>query len=193
MVASFGYLNSFNMKKLFFIWMLVVGFSAANAQMQSAKLQASGLTCAMCAKSIYKNLTSLPFVENVDTDLEGSAFLITFKKSVPLSIDDLRKKVEDAGFAVAGLEITANVSNLSLQKDSHINLDGNAIHVVQANAQEKSGALTFKIVDRAYLGPKEQKKFAKLSNMDCFKTGLIGACCKSMGLPEKTRIYHVII
>lgn len=193
MVASFGYLNSFNMKKIIFILVLVVTCIAANAQIQSAKLQASGLTCAMCAKSIYKNLTSLPFVENVDTDLEGSAFLLTFKKSVPLSIDALRKKVEDAGFAVAGLEITAAVSNLSVQKDSHITLDGNVIHIVQVNAQGKNGLLTFKIVDRAFLGPKEQKKFAKLSSMECFKTGISGACCKSMGIQEKTRIYHVII
>ena len=68
------------------------------SQINKACLQASGLTCALCAKSIYSNLTSLGFIDSVDTDLETSSFLIVFKPGAKLDIDAIRNKVEDAGF-----------------------------------------------------------------------------------------------
>ena len=75
------------------------------SQISKASLQASGLTCAICAKSIYTNLTSLDFIDSVDTDLETSSFLIVFRPGAKLDIEAIRKKVEDAGFSVSKLEI----------------------------------------------------------------------------------------
>ncbi|MEN9952821.1 MAG: hypothetical protein RLZZ520_1089, partial [Bacteroidota bacterium] len=54
--------------------MLFSIIAVSNAQIKKATLQASGLTCAMCAKSVYVNLTSLSFVDSVTTDLNASAF-----------------------------------------------------------------------------------------------------------------------
>ena len=68
------------MKKIVLTFlMLLIIMAVSNAQIKKATLQASGLTCAMCAKSVYTNLTSLSFVESVDTDLNASAFEIKFK------------------------------------------------------------------------------------------------------------------
>jgi hypothetical protein len=70
------------MKK--YLYCLLVGLSFAlitSAQITKATLQASGLTCALCAKAVYTNLTSLPFVDNVDTDLNNCSYLTTTKAS----------------------------------------------------------------------------------------------------------------
>jgi len=54
------------MKKfIFFIVIVLINVTISEAQIKKATLQASGLTCAMCAKSVYTNLTSLSFVDNV--------------------------------------------------------------------------------------------------------------------------------
>jgi len=42
---------------------------AVQAQISSATLQASGLTCAMCTKAINKSLEQLNFVESVKPDI----------------------------------------------------------------------------------------------------------------------------
>ena len=47
------------------------------AQFSKAKLQASGLTCAMCARSVYKNLEALPFVDSIGTDLGRACVMLS--------------------------------------------------------------------------------------------------------------------
>jgi len=87
------------MKKI--IWLLCIWIISiqAEAQIRQAKLQASGLTCALCAKAVYANLESLPFIQKIDTDLNGSAFILEFNGK-QIDLDAIRKKVEDAGFRV---------------------------------------------------------------------------------------------
>src|SRR5690349_2814261 len=104
------------MKKFFFFICLLVGFSAS-AQFKSATLQASGLTCAMCSNAINKSLKTLSFIEKVETDLNKSSFVITFKDGADINFDQLRKKVEDAGFSVAKLQIVTNFNNVTVQNE----------------------------------------------------------------------------
>jgi len=81
------------MKKLILVCVVwVFGVLAGEAQIQSANLQASGLTCALCAKSIFTNLSALSFVESVDTDLNASAFELKFKPGLGVDPEALRKK-----------------------------------------------------------------------------------------------------
>ena len=165
----------------------------AIAQIKSANLQASGLTCAMCAKSVYKNLESLPFVDKIDTDLEKSAFLLNFKSGMPVDADLIRKKVEDAGFSVANLTLTATFDGQAIQADQHLTLDGRVYHFVGISAQTLAGEKQFSIVDKAFLTPKDAKKYAQVSKMECFKTGLAGSCCTRDSIAPATRIYHVTL
>src|SRR5262245_3260126 len=116
------------MKKLFFILQIVLAATAANAQFTRATLQASGLTCAMCTRAINKSLEKLPFVESVKADIKNSAFQIVFTKGVAVDIDGLRESVEDAGFSVAKLQLTANFNKLEVQNDSHQTIEGNVFH-----------------------------------------------------------------
>jgi len=46
------------MKKVFFLLLLAYAFNA-KAQLQKVNLQASGLTCAMCSKAIYKAVSAI--------------------------------------------------------------------------------------------------------------------------------------
>ena len=103
------------MQKHFILGFFLLLHGAAFSQVTKASLQASGLTCAMCARSVFKNLESLPFVDQIDTDLEKSVFLIRFKPDMTVDADQIRQKVEDAGFSVAGLTLTARFSGQDIQ------------------------------------------------------------------------------
>lgn len=163
------------------------------AQITKASLQASGLTCAMCAKSVYSNLSSLSFVESIDTDLNASAFLITFKKGAAVDIDALSKKVEDAGFSVAVLKVTAVVKKQLVKNDSHLELNGKQFHFINIKQQELPAEIEMRIIDQHFVSTKEFKKFSAMTKFECVKTGKVMPCCDPFGISVGTRIYHVTI
>jgi len=180
-------------KKLVFLFLGVFFVLISNAQITKATLQASGLTCALCAKAVYTNLASLSFVESVDTDLNASAFLIIFKKNAPVDFDQISKKVQDAGFSVASLKFTIKLDNLKVGNDVHSTIEGNVYQFVNVKAQNLNGEVVLKIVDKDFVSAKEFKKFSSSSKMECMKTGRTAACCLSAGIKENTRIFHVTI
>jgi copper chaperone CopZ len=181
------------MKKLFIIVMVFVFSLPVAGQISSAKLQASGLTCAMCARAVYKNLEALPFVEKIDTDLNGSAFLLDFKTENPVDIDAIRKKVEDAGFSVAALDITADFKDVNIKPDQHINYDGMVFHFLGVKEQVISGSKTVRVVDRNFVSTKDQKKYQGMTAMECYRTGAVSSCCSKEGITAPARIYHVTL
>lgn len=180
------------MKKFLFASLVfLLGFSSLQAQVTQATLQASGLTCAMCAKSVYTNLTSLVFVESVDTDLNASAFVILFKKGAPVDLDALAKKVEDAGFSMASLKITVLFKQQNMEPDAHVELDGNLYHFVNMKAQQLSGPIVLRVIDQHFVSAKEFKKLSALTKMECMKTGKADASCAGYGIASGTRVYHL--
>jgi copper chaperone CopZ len=66
-------------------------------------LVASGLTCSMCSKAIFKSLTKLDFVEEVKVDIEKSKYILSFKTDSKVDIAKIKKAVTDAGFGVKSL------------------------------------------------------------------------------------------
>nr|WP_294904489.1 heavy-metal-associated domain-containing protein [uncultured Lacibacter sp.] len=170
------------MKKLLFIICLLAGISVS-AQFKSATLQASGLTCAMCSNAINKSLKTLSFVERVETDLNKSAFEIIFKEGADINFDQLRKKVEDAGFSVAKLQIVTNFSNVTVQNDQSVTVGGKQLLFLSVKNQQLNGEKTITIVDKNFLPAKEHKKYAGLTKAASFKTG------EAKGV----RVYHVTI
>lgn len=73
------------------------------AEIKKVTLVASGLTCSMCSKAIFKALTSLSFVADVKVDIEKSMYILTFKADKKVEIDQIKSAVTDAGFGVQSL------------------------------------------------------------------------------------------
>jgi copper chaperone CopZ len=181
------------MKKLFiFLSILLVAF-AANAQFKSASLQAAGLTCAMCTKAINKALDRLPFISKVEPDIKNSAFQITFKEGVEVDFDALKNAVEEAGFSVAKLKITAAFNNVAIENDSHVQLNGKTFHFLNVSNQKLNGQKTFVLVDKNFVSDKEFKKFSAATKMSCVQTGKAANCCVKDGVPQNARVFHVTI
>jgi copper chaperone CopZ len=130
------------------------------SQVTGARLQASGLTCALCAKSIYTNLIALPFVDSVNTDLEASAFLIKFKPEKDVDPALLRKKVEDAGFFVSQLELEMMLRQKSLSNDVEVVSSGSTYQFVGVKTSVVDGKLKVQLIDKGFLSAKELKKIA---------------------------------
>lgn len=182
------------MKKFILFIALVLGNSLfTEAQIKKATLQASGLTCAMCAKSVYTNLTSLSFVESVDTDLNASAFEIKFKDGQHVDPEAIRKKVEDAGFSVSQLHLEFDAQNHKIEHDTHLKVGNSFYHFVNVKGKEYNGPVTLHVIDKEFLTPKDHKKIAGGSNLDCYKPGNITKCVVPNHEVHSLNIYHVTI
>ena len=180
-------------KKLSLFLIGIAFVLSSSSQITQATLQASGLTCAMCARSVYKNLESLPFVDKIDTDLNASSFLILFKPQASIDLDALSKKVQEAGFSVASIKLNIKIDEIKVENDTHINIEKNIFHFINVKSQKYNGSINLKLVDPAFVSIKESKKYMGMTKMACMKSGKAEACCLSLGVKADTRIFHVTI
>jgi len=98
--------------------------SSATAQVQSVELVASGLTCSMCSKAIFKSLSALDFVSEVKVDIDKSSYSLAFKSPDKVKIEQIREAVYDAGFAIETMQMTANFPTSKAIDDEVVSLVG---------------------------------------------------------------------
>ena len=181
------------MKKLLVLLVMAAIGVQANAQFSGATLQATGLTCAMCSNAINKALQKVPFVESVKSDIKNSAFHIIFKQQADISIDELKKAVEDAGFSVGALKLAGNFTGVKIAPDTHVKIGNSFFHFLDAASQTLNGEQTFTVVDKGFVSARQFKKVCTSSKMSCVQTGKAGDCCSKDGVAADTRVYHVTI
>ncbi|RYY39447.1 MAG: copper chaperone [Chitinophagaceae bacterium] len=180
------------MKAIYAIVLCLLLGSAAQAQVTGVSLQASGLTCSMCSKAVKNALEKVAFVDKVQVDIKNQQYNLTFKAGQTVDFDALSAAVEDAGFAVATLKVTAQLPTpATLQKDEHLQIGGQTFHFLNAASQSVAGTVSFQLVDKSFVPAKEYRKWTAKSTMACVRTGRMAACC-TRGAAE-ARIYHVII
>lgn len=148
------------MRKILLAIAMVISLQSIG-QVQSATLVASGLTCSMCSKAIYKSLVKVPTVQDVKADIKNSSYTITFKPAVDVSPEALKKAVEDAGFSVASLKITANFDKAQAGSNITTSLQGSEYTFINSTKQVLQGVKTFTIVDKNYMSADEHKKYEK--------------------------------
>ncbi len=179
--------------KILFIIITTICCISVNAQITKIELQASGLTCSMCNKSIHKALTSINNVLNVDANINTNTFTITFKDSTAVDIDELKTKVEKAGYKVANFWATINVNNVAAKNDVHFTTNNKTFHFLNVKEQLLNGLLKVRMLDKGFVSSAEYKKNAKLTKLKCYKTGFMDACCNVENANDKTRIFHITI
>ncbi len=180
------------MKKLLVCCCLVLSFSV-QAQVTKVFLQASGLTCSMCSRAIYKSLTTLNFVDSVEANIKNSTFDVKIKPGFAADFDQLKQMVEDAGFSVTSFLAVVQFNNVKTATDDHVLVDGRNLHFLNIRQQVLNGSKTIRVLDKGFVSSKEFKKNKAFTKMKCYDTGTVGDCCTQSGLPQGARIYHVTI
>ncbi len=168
------------MKKILIVIAVLVAINS-QAQIKNATLQASGLTCAMCSKAVYKALSDVSFVEKVKADIEHSSYDITFKPGNKVDPDALSKAVVNAGFSVSMLQITTNFKDVKVQNDAHVDIADQTFYFVNVTPQTLNGFKTIVLVDKNFVSAKEYKKYSKLTSLPCYESGTMNG----------QRVYHV--
>jgi copper chaperone CopZ len=134
---------------------------------QKVNLQASGLTCAMCSKAIYKAVSAISFVDTVLVNIEASTYDIRFDKEATPQFDRIAKAVVDAGFSVADLTVIVNFDKQAVDKNGLFTMDGINYKLMGTPPATLQGSKKMQLVGKQYMLPKDFKKIpvAQLSNV----------------------------
>lgn len=178
------------LKTIFILVLILLLSKKASANFTSAKLKVTGITCSMCSNSVYKALSSLPFIENIDVDLEESVYEVTFKPGQRVVMDDIKNKVEGAGFSVGELIANFKFDSLNVKSDYHYKFDGSVYHFVNVKDQTLDQSIAVRFVDKGFTSGKEHKKYVGLTTYACIKTGKSQKCCSA---EKNQRIYHITL
>jgi len=154
------------MKKIFLL-LICCWTISANAQVQKVNLQASGLTCAMCSKAIYKAVSAISFVDTVLVNIEASTYDIRFDKETTPRFDQIAKAVVDAGFSVANLTVMVNFDKQAVDKNGLFTQDGINYKLMGTPPANLQGSKKLQLVGKQYMLPKDFKKIpvAQLGNV----------------------------
>jgi len=139
--------------------LLTLSVASAKAQFTKAELQVSGLTCSMCSKATEKALRTLDFIGDVKPDLNKNLFVITFKNNSPVSLEQISKKVQNAGFSVNNLKATFNFADVRLNSNT-FNYQGDTYFVVNGGDKTLNGPVTITVVDIGFAPISVYKKYA---------------------------------
>jgi copper chaperone CopZ len=163
--------------KLLLLLPLLIGQQYLFAQFSSGKLQATGLTCALCSNAINKSLEELPFVASVKSILKESAFEIQFKSGALFHPDQVREAVEDAGFFVGELVLSGASTSISVNENGLFQWGDNSYHLVNSSQRQLNGMINLRVINKSFLTDKAFKKISSLVNDSCLQSG--------------QRVYHV--
>ena len=150
------------MKKILLLSVILFAAIIANGQIIRAEVTAIGLTCSMCSKATYKQLASIPEVENVEPDLNNTAFILFFKNGSAVNINDIKGKVEEAGFAIGELLVVFNFKNQQAENNKTFTLDNTTYTFMDTKSGNLTGEVKVKILDKGFVVEKEYKKLSKL-------------------------------
>lgn len=153
------------MKKVF-LFVVFFGAIGASAQVQKVNLQASGLTCAMCSKAIYKAVSAISFVDTVLVNIEASTYDIRFKSEATPQFDQIAKAVVDAGFSVANLTVLVNFNKQNVDKNGLLTLDGIQYKIMGTPPTTLQGSKKLQLIGKQYMLPKDFKKIPAGANSD---------------------------
>jgi copper chaperone CopZ len=176
--------------KVMYMLLALIINTTAFANFVNAKVKVTGVTCSMCSNSVNKALSSLTFVDKIDVDLENAVFTISFKSSEKVIIDEIKNKIEGAGFSVGELIAEFKFESVAITNDFHYQFQNNIYHFVNVKNQNLNNIVAVKFVDKGLTSAKEYKKYTSLTSLKCIKTGKTEACCNSN---TQQRIYHITI
>ncbi|HYM20059.1 MAG TPA: heavy metal-associated domain-containing protein [Candidatus Kapabacteria bacterium] len=172
------------------VFFVIATSLSSRAQFISADVGVDGLTCSLCSKGTEVTLKKLAFVDTIWVDLNDLVAHIRFKKDTKVSMDDVRKMIEDAGFTVRSIKAVFNFDHTTVGKDYHFVYQGDTYHFIGADSKTLSGPVTLRFVDKQYVSKKEFTSLAKMTSLDCYKKGKAAMCCEGDYKVTGT-LYHV--
>ncbi len=133
----------------------------AQTEITKVELVVTGLTCSMCSKATHKKLETISSIATIKANIKTTSFTITFKPNATIDINDLKKKVEDAGFSVGALVLYIKGSGVFVKNNTTVTANNAQYIFIQSYPKNIEGEVQAKVLDKGFITKKEYKEMAK--------------------------------
>jgi len=158
------------MKKIFFLLITIACHSITHAQINKVLLKVDGLTCSACSFATQKSVLQLDFVDDIKMDLNTHMATVTFKPGKKISVQQISKKVYDAGFSVGSLVAVTSFNTKEVSDSTCLDMEGDLYHFEQMPEKTVlNGVTTLKFIGDKYMSKSEFKKWKKDIKKDICK------------------------
>ncbi len=159
--------------------------TAKAQQITDAEIKITGLTCSMCTQATEKSMRTLPYIGNMEADLNKNLFKVTFKNPNAVDFDQLQKKVKDAGFSVGAMQATINFNQVKVDDQGQAIIGNKVYRFSNVKNKVLNGPTLVTVIDKNFMSAskfKQKQAEVKLASLPT-GTALING--------KNTRVYHL--
>ena len=156
------------------IVLFVIFFSTkVSAQFTSATIGIDGLTCSSCSYGVEKSLRQLDFVKDVKTNLNAATSTISFSPGKKISLDELVKKVYQAGFSVRFTNAVYHFQQPRKISGDTMMIDQQVFYFLQTPTSILEGDVTLQLIGEHYVSKKTLKQWQPVMEQSRLKYPLL--------------------
>jgi copper chaperone CopZ len=152
-------MTSVQFKKFVFSLLLSLVTLGVHAQFVSASVGINGLTCSQCSRSVEMQLRKLPFVKDVDMNLEQTEGRIVFRENKKVDIAGIAKAVKDAGFSVRFLKARVKKSSVQLSDQGCFSYNGNSYTFLGTSPLPAAEVFNIRFLGKGFSAGNELKNY----------------------------------
>ena len=133
---------------------LVCFTSGSAAQFKSVTIGVDGLTCSSCSYGVEQSVRKLDFVKEVKPDLNAATATISFLADKKISIDELVKKVYQAGFSVRFVKAVYHFPQPSMPENDTLMIDKDVFYFLNSPSSPLQNDVTLQLIGEKYAAKK---------------------------------------
>ena len=139
----------------------------SHAQIKSAMVGVNGLTCSACCRTVEMSIRKLPFVKDVQMNLDNTEGKIIFNNNSSVDIEKIAKAVTDAGFSVRYLSAAFLFTNVNISKGYCYNTGNYTLQFISPETKILNGESQIKFIGAEFLPKAEFNKLKSLLTNSC--------------------------
>lgn len=140
------------------VFLFIIFVNGLNAQITKAIVGINGLTCSACSFATEKSIRQLNFVDSVNMDLVNNIATVYFSKTIKVNLDEVSKKVYDAGFSVRSLEAFFYFNQVSVSPHFCFEYANDSYNFFEVKeTQLLNGEVKLKLIAKKYMTKAEYK------------------------------------
>jgi cation transport ATPase len=152
----------------FFGWLTI---SRVFGQYQKVEVGIDGFTCSMCGMSVENSIRMLPFVSQVDMNLNENRAVIYFRPDREVSILKLAEQVYASGFSVRYIEADYRFSDSGLENFQIVKSGQEEIHLLGIGERRGLGLATIVFLNKKLTSKKNYTRWEEWIKKDIKKNG----------------------
>ena len=155
MCFGLRYVRSMHSRFLYIWFVLLISCISSEAQYQRVEVGVDGFTCSMCGMSVENAIRKLPFVADVQMDLNKSTAVILFRANKEVSVLQIADQIYASGFSVRSMQAEYDFPALTVQDHFIFSTGMEELHFLNTGETAISGIFTIIFLNKKLISRKD--------------------------------------